>query len=222
MCGRYGEDRPPSEVAEHFELSEIPMTPDLGPRFNIAPSQMVPVVRQGEGGRTLAMLKWGLVPSWADAPKVGFKNINARAEGILKSKAFGPAFKKRRCLMPASLFYEWFPGPPKVPHCFRIEGEGQFAFAGLWSQWDKGSDGVPLRTCALITTGANDVVRHTHHRMPVILEPAAYDLWLDPKADPEFLLQALRPYPGPMNDHAVSPYVNNPKHEGPECAAPVD
>jgi putative SOS response-associated peptidase YedK len=222
MCGRYGEDRPPSEVAEHFELSEIPMTPDLGPRFNIKPGTMVPVVRQDADGRTLSTMKWGLVPSWSPEPKTSYSTINARSEGIETSRVFKAAFKSRRCLVPASVYYEWPPttAKPKPAYKFVLPDEGQFAFPGLWEEWQRG-DAPPLRTVSIVTGKPNELVRHFHHRMPVILEPNAYDLWLDPKAPLDLLHQVLRPYEGELLCYPVGTYVNDAKHEGPECAEPI-
>src|SRR5207237_844513 len=130
------------------------------------------------------VLKWGFVPSWSKEPKVGFSNINARAETVATSNAYRGSFRSRRCLMPADGFYEWAPGPPKVPHHFRLKGGGPFAFAGLWDRWDKGE---PLETCALITTTANAVVGRSHGRMPVILTREDYETWLDPGATPDEL-----------------------------------
>jgi putative SOS response-associated peptidase YedK len=135
---------------------------------------------------------------------------------VAKSNAFRSAFKHRRCLMPADGFFEWFPGPPKVPHYFQLASGEPFAFAGIWERW-----GESLETCALITTSANAVVGPVHHRMPVILHPVDYAPWLDPGTKPEELDAMLRPYDGPMTDTAVGPYVNSPRNRGPQCIEPA-
>lgn len=150
MCGRYTLKADCEVLAEHFDLSEMP---SLEPRYNIAPSQPVPVVRLAEGdGRELPLLRWGLIPHWSAEPKVSFSNINARAESVAKSPAYGPALRRRRCLMVADGFYEWTKGGTggKQPYYFRLRDGGPFAFAGLWERWDKGEG--PFESCALITT----------------------------------------------------------------------
>ena len=185
MCGRYTFRKTAKAFEEHFGVE----FPETG-RFNVAPSQKVPVIRDG-----LAMLQWGLVPLWSKEPKVSFSNINARAETVATSNAFRSAFKHRRCLMPADGFFEWFPGPPKVAHYFQLASGEPFAFAGLWERW---GEGEPLETCALITTEANDVVNPVHARMPVILHRSDYALWLDPKTSSDDLRSFLRPYDGRM------------------------
>jgi putative SOS response-associated peptidase YedK len=210
MCGRDTFRSKPEAVAEHFHLPEPPTEP---PRFNVAPSQAVPVIRDV----TIERLRWGLVPSWAKEPKVGFSNINARCESVAQSGAFRSAFKRRRCLLLADGFFEWFPGPPKVPHYFRLREDGPFAFAGIWERW-----GDDLETVALITTQANNVVGPVHHRMPVILDYQAYPRWLDPEASPEELQALMKPYPAEeMVGYAVSDRVNRPQNDEPGCIEPV-
>src|SRR5436305_257384 len=148
MCGRYTIGKPRKDFEAHFGIE----FPETG-RYNVAPAQDVPVIRDA-----VTMMKWGLVPSWAKEPKVGFANINARRETVATSNAFRSAFRHRRCLMPADGFFEWVPGPPKAPHYFRLASGEPFAFAGIWERWGD----APLETCALITTMANSVVGPVH------------------------------------------------------------
>jgi putative SOS response-associated peptidase YedK len=228
MCGRFalfGERKIP---ARWFggDQPELPF-PELPPRYNIAPSQEVPVLRLVEGVswpvRELALLQWGLVPSWARDTKIAFQCINARSETAAEKPAFRAAFKRRRCLIPASGFYEWQKkGKEKQPFLFQLRDGSTFAFAGLWERWS-GPHGDGRETCTILTTTANDLVRPYHERMPVIL-PAEYHAdWLNPDAAaPEWLQAVLRPYPAEtMQARAVNPYVNNARHEGPECVQPV-
>lgn len=217
MCGRFMIAKQ-DQIEAHFRLA----FPELsGGRYNVAPTQDVPVIRDRDGSLAGSMLRWGLAPSWSKEPKVSFSNINARCETVATSAAYRAAFKSRRCLMPADGFYECLPGPPKVPHLFRLPGGEPFAFAGLWERWHKGEEQEPpLETCALVTTEANEVVAPVHARMPVILHPSDYALWLDPKASIPDLIALLRSYDGPMTA-AVGPYVNSPKNQGPRCAGPV-
>ena len=153
MCGRYTLKTSPRTIAEHFELPEVP---ELLPRFNVAPTQDVPVVRLGDEGRSLSLLRWGLIPSWADDPAIGNRLINARAETVAEKPAFRTAFKKRRCLVVADGFYEWKRENGKTPYYFRLKDSSPFAFAGLWERWDKGEE--PVESCTLLTCEANGVV----------------------------------------------------------------
>src|SRR5262249_8129107 len=156
--------------------------PELRPRYNVAPSQLVPVVRLGaDGGRQLELLRWGLVPSWAKDEKIGYSLINARSETVAEKPSFRSAFKQRRCLVLESGFYGWAPRDgKKQPWLFGLQGAEPFAFAGLWERWEKG-EGDPLETCTIITTEANDTVRPVHNRMPVILPHDSLAAWLDPE-----------------------------------------
>jgi putative SOS response-associated peptidase YedK len=214
MCGRYTLKVHRDALAAHLDLPEVPPFQE---RYNIAPSQDVPVLR---ADHKLVLLKWGLVPSWSKEPKAGFANINARAETVAQSNAYRSAFKHRRCLMPADGFFEWAPGPPKQPHYFHLRDGSPFAFAGLWERWDRGAE--PIETCALITTTANGVVAPVHPRMPVILEKEDYGYWLDAKATPEDLLMLLKPLPRElMVGYPVSTLVNRAAVDDPRCIEPV-
>lgn len=222
MCGRFTLKTPVETLAEVFE---VPAVPALQPRFNIAPSEALATVRVAEKGaqRELAILRWGLVPSWADEPKVGNKMINARSETAATNGAFRSAFRRRRCLVLADGFYEWQRQEKrKQPFYIRMKDESPFAFAGLWEVWE-GKDGRVLETCTVLTTEPNELMTPIHNRMPVILDQKDYDLWLDPEMREAEPLQALlRPYPEKkMTAYAVSLLVNSPANDTPEVLEPV-
>ena len=211
MCGRYTQHHTGAEISERFELRELPL--DMEPRFNVAPTQTVPVIREEareEGARVLQGMKWGLVPPWAKDPSIGSRLINARGETLVEKPAFRQALKQRRCLIPADGFFEWVKmGAAKQPmHIRRRDGE-LFAFAGLWEEW-RAPDGSPLRTCTIVTVAANELVAPIHDRMPAMLLPEYEALWLDPGVtDAERVLPVLRPYPaGEMEAYPVSTRVN--------------
>ena len=179
MCGRFTLRAPASVIAEQFALFEVP---PFTARFNIAPTQPVPVIRMRpgpslrarRGSRELVWLRWGLVPGWAKDPAIGSRLINARAETAAEKPAFRTALRQRRCLVAADGFYEWQQaGRTKQPYFIHLRDDRPFAFAGLWEAWE-GADHAWLETCTLLTTGPNDVVRPIHDRMPVILPPQAY------------------------------------------------
>jgi putative SOS response-associated peptidase YedK len=197
---------------------------ELKPRFNIAPTQTIPVVRTGkEAERECSMVRWGLVPSWAKDEKMGARMINARGETVAEKPSFRSAVKSRRCLIPADGFYEWVQtGDGKQPHFIHFSDARPFAFAGLWERWHKGQ-GDPLDTCTIITTTPNDLIADLHDRMPVILPQDLYDEWLEPVAmTRERLQEVLAPHPAEgMEAYPVSTYVNKPVNNGPECIAPL-
>lgn len=216
MCGRFTLFEPAEELAQVFGLSAAALP---GPRYNIAPSQPIAAVRLcPEGsGRELAMLRWGLIPSWARDPSIGNRMINARAETAATMPAFRSAFRSRRCLVPANGFYEWKRlGGRKQPYHIRMRDGRPFAIAGLWERWQDPS-GHALESCALITTGANGLLAPIHDRMPVIVPPSDYDAWLSaPEAEGDRLLSLLRPYPPwEMTADEVGPQVNNPANDFP-------
>lgn len=202
---------------------------DYTPRWNIAPSLEVPVIAAPKGRRSLDALRWGLVPFWADDPKIGYGMINARSETVASKPAFRAAWKhRRRCIVPATGFYEWQKGPepkaPKTPHWIHMADERPFAFAGLWETWKgKGEDAPPLHSFTILTTSPNPYVRHIHDRMPVILgEETEWARWLDPELPSDAVADLLRSYPGEeMHAYPVSTYVNKPGNEGPECVEAV-
>jgi len=194
MCGRYTITSPPDAVRAAFGYAGRPNFPA---RFNIAPTQPVPIVRLEDGARRFALVRWGLVPSWAKDPSDLPLLINARAETVLTKPSFRNAIRRRRCLFPADGFYEWQKtvGGPKQPWYIRARRGGVLAFAGIWEHW-QGADGSEIETAAIITTDANATLMPIHHRMPVILDAADFDTWLD--ADGVSAAEAvalLRPVP---------------------------
>ncbi len=221
MCGRYSLATPDAIIAEAFELSE---PPGLMPRYNIAPTQSVAVVRAGaDGSLRLGPLRWGLVPSWARDPGIGARLINARSETAADKPAFRSAFRSRRCLIVADGFYEWRRGRGRTqPFHVRYRDARPFAFAGLWERWEKG-DGPPLESCTILTCPPNSVVAPVHDRMPVILEPDMYRRWLDVIATgPEEATALLRPAADvDMEAFPVSTTVNSPANDSAACREPL-
>ncbi len=222
MCGRYVLKR--KDLEELLRTFGIRSLEEFHSRFNIAPTTNVPAIRARPDGALEAVgLKWGLVPSWSRDPAGGARLANARAEGISGKPAFRHAFRQRRCLVPASGFYEWQTiGRSKHPWFFARRDEQPFVFAGLWESWQD-DHGLELETCALITTEPNDVVRPVHNRMPVILARPEAERWLSPTlTQPDQLLPLLQPYPAAeMIGIPVSARVNRVSNDGPECLDPV-
>ncbi len=219
MCGRYTLAKPIKTLKDHFK----PVSVELAhkERFNIAPSQEAPVVVSVDGKRHLRSLKWGLIPHWAKDLKTANPQINARAETVHEKPTFKDSFKTRRCLIPADGFVEWAQkGDKKVPHYILLKTGVLFAFAGIWSEWNKNR--TPLLTYSILTIEANSLLKAIHHRMPVILPADKYDLWVDPSTDHESLRSLLRPFsPDEMKTHIISKDINSPKNDFPECLAPV-
>lgn len=227
MCGRFTQRSNLHSLAEQFQFS-LPADLVVEPRYNIAPTQDVPIVRRPAAGapRQLALVHWGLIPSWAKDSSSGAKTINARGESVADKPSFRAAFKRRRCLVIADGFYEWKKtGTGKQPYFIHRADDKPFAFAGLWEHWsDNEPNGVsPLESCTIITTEANHLMRPLHDRMPVILDAADYDAWLDPAlSDRERLESLLVPYAGEgFAATPVSTFVNNPRHEDSQCVAPL-
>ena len=222
MCGRFSQTASPEVLAQQFKITDPPL---FTPRYNIAPSQPIAAIRidPDSATRTLVMLRWGLIPSWAKDPKIGFQCINAKAETVAEKPSFRSAFKKRRCLIVATGFYEWqAQGRTKQPMWIGLRSKCPFAFAGLWEQW-RPAEGELLETCTIITTEPNDLMAPIHNRMPVILAPVSYDQWLDPTFQHiEPLKALLRPYPSEeLTVYPVSTLVNNPRHDAPQCLDPI-
>ena len=219
MCGRFNLTASGEEVAEAFELDSVP---ELVPRFNVAPTQPVAVVRfdPDERRRRLGTLRWGLVPEGAPETDRGF--INARAETAWQKPTFRDAFARRRCLIPATGFYEWqrTDAPKRQPWLFALGSGKVFAFAGLWEP--RARDGASP-TCTILTTDPNDLARAVHDRMPVILDPGDYARWLDPEAGGIAALRPLlRPFPAAaMTARPVSAAINNPRCDTPDCLEPA-
>jgi putative SOS response-associated peptidase YedK len=223
MCGRYVRYTPIDRYAERFGCDAVAADLDPTPSYNVAPSQPVLAARTTAGGRReLTALKWGLLPAWAKEPKLPYATINARAETVAEKPAFRAAFRKRRCLIAADGFYEWQKtGNHKQPFFIRLADRSPFAFAGLWEHWEQA--GEAIESCAIIVTEANALMRTIHDRMPVILSPDDYDLWLDPEiGDPARLTPLLVPYPAErMEAWPVGTAVNSPRNDGPELLAAV-
>jgi len=213
----------PADLREAFPaLASIPA--NLAPRYNIAPTQPVAVIID-QGAYSLKFFVWGLVPNWAKDPSIGNRMINARSETITSKPAFRSAFRRHRCLIPADGFYEWqkdLAANKKTPFYFSLKSRQPFAFAGIWDTWSS-PDGSTLSSCCVITTQPNDLVAAVHNRMPVILPPAAYELWLNPvESRTEVLLPLLKPYAAAeMQAYPVSRLVNTPANDSPECVHPV-
>lgn len=223
MCGRFILMSPGRLVAEHFLLSR---EPELKPRYNIAPSQQVAAVRvaAASDGRELVHLTWGLVPFWAKDRKLGYKMINAMCETVAQKPAFRAAFRERRCLVPADGFYEWKrEAGHKQPYLIQVETAGLFAFAGLWERWT-GPEGEVVESCTILTTRANELVASIHDRMPVILNPEDYALWLDKTVKRSDQLSHLFvPYPAAHTTvRAVRARVNSPSNDDPSCIESAD
>lgn len=221
MCGRFTLTISPAELQDQFSLTERP-SPDLAPRYNIAPSQAVAVVTNS-AERKLELFQWGLIPSWAKDPKIGNKLINARAETLAEKPSFRTALKRRRCLVLADGFYEWQKtATGKTPMYIQMDDGRPFGFAGLWEVWQP-PDGSLLKTCTIITTAPNALLEPIHNRMPVILPPEAYAAWLNPAELPaEQVLPLLRPFDAErMQARPVSTRVNSPGFDAPECIAPL-
>jgi len=221
VCGRYVQTSPADALAARFG-ARLPEGLAWTPRWNVAPSTRAPLVRDEADGPSLALLSWGLLPSWAkDA--AGLRPINARAEGIADKPMFRDALKRRRALVPADAFYEWQAGGSrKTPWHFRLAGGAPFAFAGIWERHDAPGREA-LETFAIVTTEANDLVRPVHARMPVILDAEAEALWRMPgPLSASRLERCLRPLDaGEMEAWPVTSWVNAPSHEGPRCAEPA-
>lgn len=220
MCGRFTITLRAEELQREFPWVVIPT--QMQPRYNIAPTQPVAVV-SNDNPTQLTFYRWGLIPAWAKDSTIGARLINARAETLAEKPSFRSAFLRRRCLILADGFYEWAMRPKaKQPYYIRLRSAKPFAFAGLWEIWQD-NQGNEIRSCAIITTQANEMIASLHERMPVILPPDAYTLWLsnEEKSAAE-LSHLLVPYPSQeMLMYAVSPYVNDPHHDTEECVKPL-
>jgi len=216
MCGRYTLRSRGSAKFYGVPASELPFPVS---RYNIAPTQDVPVILKRGIERELALFQWGLVPSWSVEPK-GF--INARAETLEDKPSFSESFQRRRCLIPADGFYEWVrSGKHKQPYFFQVQDETPFAFAGIWDQWQR--NGVSINSCAIITTTPNELLATIHDRMPVILNPEAQESWLRENARPAELKELLVPIPGSeMKSFPVSPRVNYAEVDESQLVEPIE
>jgi putative SOS response-associated peptidase YedK len=222
MCGRYALYGPHSRYRDHFQVDDWPDFPD---RYNIAPSAWVPVIRQAPDGRRVTdLLRWGLIPNWAKDQTIGTKLNHARGESVAEKPSFRSAYRRRRCIVPASGYYEWqeVPGQRKQPWYIHLKFDEPLAMGGLWESWTN-PDGEIIRSFCIITTGPNTVKTPIHDRMPVILQPEHWAQWLAPDAAMEGITALLVPVPAEsMEAWPVSRKVSNVREEGPDLIATID
>ncbi|HEB85717.1 MAG TPA: SOS response-associated peptidase [Gammaproteobacteria bacterium] len=218
MCGRYNLIIDAEALIDFFDIEHAAIE-EFSPRYNISPSQDVPIVRNTGSGRVLVLARWGLVPHWSKEEKPTFSTINARADTVADKPTYRDPFKRKRCLVPSTGFYEWKrEDDQKIPHHIRLPDGELFAFAGLWDHWDK--EGAGFDSYSIIVTGANETMQPIHDRMPVILNPAQYNTWLNNKHFNRAQLESmLVPYARTLKVNPVSRYVNNPKHDDAGCVA---
>lgn len=220
MCGRYAFNASAQDLIDSFQIVR---SIDFVPRFNIAPTSSVPVIRQSpEGDRVADLLRWGLIPHWTTDPSAGNKLNNARAETVAERPSFQGAFKSRRCLIPASGFYEW-KTVGKVKQPFYISAkQGMLALGGLWESW-RDPEGKIVRTFCVVTTEPNELMAEIHERMPVIIQPEHFAQWLDPSVPGTALTDLLRPVSANgMQAWPVSRLVSSSSSEGPELIEPIE
>jgi len=224
MCGRYRLSRRKQIIEEYFDCDS--WDDDWNPRYNIAPTQNLPVIRQRpkEPARQVSLMRWGLIPHWAKDPSIAMGTINAKSETAATKPAFRDPLRFRRCLIPADGFYEWKKtGTTKQPHCFEVNDGELFAFAGLWDGW-KDTTGQWIKTCSILTTTPNAVTATVHDRMPVILDPGNYDLWLDPRMqDVAGISELLKPFDARlMRCYTVSSRVNHVGNDDEGCSRRIE
>lgn len=222
MCGRYVLAVDPDTLQQAFDLSNVP---DFPPRFNIAPTQFSPVITN-EARDEATLLRWGLIPSWSKDASIAASLINARADSAPEKPSFRSAFKRRRCLVPATGFYEWKKsedGKSKTPLYIQVSDTPLFAMAGLWEVWKQPDTGELIKTYTILTTDANEFMQPIHTRMPVILRREDYDLWLQEDEVPADVLRPLlKPFTaGAMKAYEVSKAVNRPANDSPLLIEPV-
>ena len=229
MCGRYTLISPLDDLLDVFGVPEVHF--DYRPRYNIAPSQDAPVLAEDQDGRRIGLLRWGLIPPWADDPAIGSRMINARSETAAEKPSFRAAFGRRRCIVLADGFFEWSrpvlagrhaeEDGKKVPHWIHFPTQKPFGMAGLWEKWSP-AEGDPIYTFTILTTEANDDLRPIHQRMPVILPPDEYGDWLSLDTSPSHLQEMMAPYSvGVLDVRQVSTMVNSPRNDAPECVEPI-
>lgn len=223
MCGRYRLTAKERYLRDHFGLDD---DPSWTPRWNIAPTQQIATIRQhrSDPKRIFGLMRWGLIPYWAKEPSIGQKTINAMSETAAEKPAFRDAMKWRRCLIPADGFYEWkrLGSKEKQPYNLGMADDLPFAFAGLWERW-RDQDDKTIETCTILTTKPNSLVAYIHDRMPAILRPEDYDLWLDPGVTaPSRITGCLQPFDARlMKKYPVSTRVNSPDNDDPACAQQI-
>jgi putative SOS response-associated peptidase YedK len=222
MCGRFGLTRPEALQLERFGISGVP---PMEPRYNIPPSSDILVVRARKGVTEAEMIRWGLVPSWAKDPSIGNRMANVRADTALEKSSFRNAMQKRRCLIPADVFYEWqdVPGQKRRrPHAVAFRDGDIFALGGIWEAWREKVSGEWLITVAIMTTEPNELLEPIHDRMPVIIEPADYGAWIDPATKIEDVRRLVAPHsPDSMRTWEISTLVNDPKADDIRLLEPV-
>jgi len=224
MCGRFTSLLSPELLAVIREIFNIQPPEKVEPRYNIAPTQQVWVIRNDGEHNRLDLMKWGLIPSWAKDPKIGNSLINARSETVHEKPSFRHAIKYNRCIIPANGFFEWLhEGDKKLPSYIHMADNSLMAFAGLWEHWKEPEEENVLETFTILTTSANDLVKPLHDRMPVILHPADYQLWLNKSMhDPEQLHYMYQPFPSDqLTMYRVPDLVNSPKHDTPACISRI-
>ena len=219
MCARYVITSPAAAIRALFGYAE---QPDFPPRYNVAPTQPIPVVRLDAGKRSFVLLRWGFVPAWVKDPRNFSLLINARGESVLDKPSFRNAMRRRRCLIPADGFYEWHDGTPRRPYFVRARSGGPLAFAGLWETWT-GPNGEEIDSAVIVTTQANRTLAAIHGRMPVIVAPDAFDFWFDcAKVDVTTAAALIVPAPDErLECYEVSPAVNRVANDFPELIAPA-
>jgi putative SOS response-associated peptidase YedK len=234
MCGRYGRRADKQRIAEWFQTHNTDVFNEsyFAPSYNVAPQSMQPVVRLDAetGDRELTVMRWGLVPFWSKDGKASYSTINARAETVPTSATYREAFKRRRCLVPADLFYEWMKvdAKTKQPYAIALTDGSLFAFAGLWETWKDKVTGETRETYTIITTDPNDIMQPgngppIHDRMPVILHPKDYERWMAPADPAQLPLDLLRPYPAEeMTAWKVSAAIGNVRNNEPSLTERIE
>ena len=221
MCGRYFLHSTADQLTQLFGDMPVPW---LQPRYNIAPTQPVPIVRDTDHGREMALVRWGLIPGWSKGPDNRYSMITARLETVAGKPAYRAAFRYRRCLLPADGFYEWQQRPSgKQPFVLRPADGSVLALAGLWEHW-QGADGSEIESCTVLVRAANAQIGHVHDRMPVVVAPSAFDLWLDPhmqSAPPMETLLAAQTMPE-LDVYPVDRGVNSPRNDDPSLLEPIE
>ena len=221
MCGRFTLQAPEMLIRKAFNLRNAVQL-NLQPRYNIAPSQDISIIRDAEEGHALTLARWGLIPHWSKEPKTKYSTINARIETVAEKPTYRTPFRSRRCLIPADGFYEWkMVNGHKIPHYIHMRKGGVFAFAGIWDRWE--GNGETLDSCSIIVMPSNEVMKPLHERMPAIIAPTHYDLWLDPRiTEKDEIMGFLNSAPsGSLKYYPISPWVNLPKHNDERCIRPV-